>query len=144
MAGALDGDDVIDGGTGNDFIAGDNAECCFRNDLLDPRMRALTGTAHLRHEHPIGTDGLALVTGTVQNDPTASARRGSTCSTTATPSRRTTPELCGNDYIAGGAGADEIWGELGNDVIQGDGYIDGLVLPVYTHDCSPAIARLRR
>ena len=33
------------------------------------------------------------------------------------------PRTClfGNDYIAGGAGADEIWGELGNDVIQGDG-----------------------
>ena len=45
MAGSLDGDDVIDGGTGNDFIAGDNAECCFRPDTLDPRMRALGGTA---------------------------------------------------------------------------------------------------
>ena len=30
----------------------------------------------------------------------------------------------GNDYIAGGAGADQIFGELGNDVIQGDGSID--------------------
>jgi Ca2+-binding RTX toxin-like protein len=30
----------------------------------------------------------------------------------------------GNDYIAGGADDDEIFGELGNDVIQGDGSID--------------------
>ena len=29
----------------------------------------------------------------------------------------------GNDYIAGGAGEDEIFGQLGNDVIQGDGTI---------------------
>jgi hypothetical protein len=33
------------------------------------------------------------------------------------------PELFGNDYIAGGAGEDEIFGQLGNDVIQGDGII---------------------
>ena len=33
------------------------------------------------------------------------------------------PELFGNDYIAGGAGEDEIFGQLGNDVIQGDGTI---------------------
>ena len=69
VAGALDGDDVIDGGTGNDLIAGDNAECCFRNDLLDPRMRALSGTriygTTLRH----GNDGVALVTGTVAERP---------------------------------------------------------------------------
>jgi len=30
----------------------------------------------------------------------------------------------GNDYIAGGASDDEIFGELGNDIIQGDGSID--------------------
>ena len=29
----------------------------------------------------------------------------------------------GNDYIAGGAGDDEIFGQLGNDVVQGDGTI---------------------
>ncbi|HLL19195.1 MAG TPA: hypothetical protein VK439_10455, partial [Rubrivivax sp.] len=35
----------------------------------------------------------------------------------------TSPLLYGNDYIAGGAGEDEIFGQLGNDVIQGDGTI---------------------
>src|SRR5262249_14217571 len=30
----------------------------------------------------------------------------------------------GNAYIAGGGGDDEIFGQLGNDVIQGDGSID--------------------
>ena len=54
VAGALDGDDVIDGGAGNDAIAGDNAECCLRNDLLDLRMRALQGYGDLRDEHPGG------------------------------------------------------------------------------------------
>src|SRR5262249_41061120 len=35
----------------------------------------------------------------------------------------TPSNLYGNDYIAGGAGEDEIFGQLGNDVIQGDGTI---------------------
>ena len=70
VAGSLDDDDVIDGGTGNDFVAGDNAECCFRNDLLDPRMRALVGTTLYGTSIPGGNDGVALVTGTHQNDPT--------------------------------------------------------------------------
>ncbi|MBK7953154.1 MAG: hypothetical protein IPK02_03735 [Candidatus Accumulibacter sp.] len=43
----------------------------------------------------------------------------------ATPANR-----YGNDYIAGGAGEDEIFGQLGNDVIQGDGTIGlGATLP---------------
>ena len=60
VAGAIDnwatpgryGGDVIDGGAGNDAIAGDNAECCYRNDLKDPRFQQLTGAGDLRHEHP--------------------------------------------------------------------------------------------
>ena len=91
-------------------------------------MRALIGTTLYGTSIPDGNDGVALVTGAVAERPdAASARHGSTCSTTATTSRRTTAELWGNDYIAGGAGNDEICGELGNDVIQGDGHVDGLV-----------------
>ena len=51
------------------------------------------------------------------------------------------PDLWGDDYIAGGAGADEIWGQLGADVIQGDGYVDGLVLVAYAHDLTAASPR---
>ena len=42
---ALDGDDRIDGGAGNDAIAGDNAAMCYRPDAIDVRMRVLDGTA---------------------------------------------------------------------------------------------------
>ena len=82
VAGALDGDDVIDGGAGNDAIAGDNAECCFRYDLLDPRFQALLpgATTIYGTSIPLGNDGLALVSSTplttMRNDPTAT---GSTC-----------------------------------------------------------------
>jgi hypothetical protein len=41
----------------------------------------------------------------------------------ARPRRRHRSRLYGNDYIAGGAGEDEIFGQLGHDVIQGDGTI---------------------
>src|SRR5439155_13735635 len=62
----IDGD-LIDGGTGNDLIAGDNAMCCTRSigDELDPRMRALTGT--VMYGTTLGVDdGMALVTGASQ------------------------------------------------------------------------------
>ena len=96
VAGALDGDDVIDGGAGNDAIAGDNAECCFRTDLLDPRIRALTGHDDLRHEHPGGNDGVGARRrgdrSRRQNDPTGHPPvPRSRCSTTATRSRPTGP-----------------------------------------------------
>ena len=69
----------------------------------------------------------------MQNDPTATAPRSSSVPPSrlldhSDPIEAGRPELWGDDYIAGGAGADEIWGQLGDDVIQGDGYVDGLVL----------------
>ena len=137
VAGSLDDDDVIDGGAGNDAIAGDNAECCFRYDLLDPRMRAHRRHGDLRHEHP-GRQRRRRARHRTrrddQNDPTAT---GLTCNALAgfvgcrqyrvnlldhsDAIEAGRPELWGDDYIAGGAGEDEIWGQLGDDVIQGDG-----------------------
>ena len=35
----------------------------------------------------------------------------------------TSPFLYGSDYIAGGPGNDVLFGQLGNDMMQGDGYI---------------------
>ena len=66
------------------------------------------------------------------------------CSTTATPIQADRPDLWGDDYIAGGAGADEIFGQLGNDVIQGDGAVDGLVFAAYAHTLDRRRARGRR
>ena len=152
VAGALDGDDVIDGGTGNDAIAGDNAECCYRYDLLDPRFQTLLpgATTIYGTSIPLGNDGLALVSATplttMRNDPTAT---GATCNVAlgfqscrqyritlldhSDTIESTRPDLWGDDYIAGGWGADEIFGGLGADVIQGDGYVDGLVFVAGTY-----------
>ncbi len=130
VSGALDGDDVIDGGSGNDLIAGDNADCCFRPDFTDPRMRALIGTVIYGTSIPNGTDGHALVTGTAQNDPNHGTQFRVTLLDHSDDIQANHPELWGDDYIAGGAGSDEIFGQLGNDVIQGDGYVNGLVLDI--------------
>ncbi|OQB78614.1 MAG: Bifunctional hemolysin/adenylate cyclase precursor [Planctomycetes bacterium ADurb.Bin126] len=136
---ALDGDDRIDGGGGNDAIAGDNASICYRPDNLDPRMRALLGTAIYGVTQGVD-DGRALVDGLGDGGwvyPAYADPRGVLPSeaTADSPIHReyvirlldhaddTSPDLYGNDYIAGGADEDEIFGQLGNDVIQGDGTI---------------------
>ncbi|MGB7818284.1 MAG: Calx-beta domain-containing protein, partial [Ornithinibacter sp.] len=128
VSGALDGDDVIDGGAGNDLIAGDNADCCRRPDLLDPRMRALVGSTIYGTDIAGGTDGHALVTETWQNDPMGGTQYSITLLDHSDDIEQIPDDpalrLWGDDYLAGGAGDDEIFGQLGRDVIQGDGQVD--------------------
>src|SRR5262245_38878570 len=133
VAGALDGNDRIDGGVGSDVIAGDNANIYYRPDQLDVRMRALDGT--LIYGTAAGVnDGLGLISSInpanpfagAQNDPRVHAQylirlldHDDTVAQQSDPAHR----FWGNDYLAGGAGEDDIFGELGNDIIQGDGKI---------------------
>ena len=162
------GDDVIYGGNGNDILdrrlerrrlarRRRRHRRRHRQRLHRRRQRRvllpqrLPRPAHarprrhgaLRHAPSARNDGVALVTGTVMNDPT---RHPPGPDQPARPQRRhpgTSDRrrtcLCGNDYIAGGAGADEIWGQLGNDVIQGDGQVDS-----YTDGTGTPLLRLRR
>ena len=64
------------------------------------------GHRDLRHEHPDGTDGLALVTGTVQNDPTGDppVPRINLLDHSDAIEAEPRTDLWGDDYIAGGAG----------------------------------------
>ena len=146
VAGALDNvvttgfdGDIIDGGSGDDLIAGDNADVCYRpvGDHLDPRMQVLAGT--VIYGTTLGTDdGQALVTGVAQNDPTGIRQYVIHLLDHSDDIEAEHPDLWGDDYIAGGSGSDEIYGQLGGDVIQGDGYVDGLVLVTYDHDMTAA------
>jgi Ca2+-binding RTX toxin-like protein len=143
VSGALDGDDRLDGGRGNDAIAGDNAEICYRPDNLDPRMRALDGT-QIYGTTPGLNDGQALVAGvgSVLYPAYVDPRGALPGNTYGLPVHREyhitlldhdhaieqqedlpSIRLWGEDYIAGGGGEDEIFGQLGNDTIQGDGAI---------------------
>ena len=85
-------------------------------------MRALTGTTLYGTSIPNGTDGVALVTGASQNDPTGDPRvRRRAARPLATTSRRNHPELLGQRLHRGRRRQRQIFGQLGNDVIQGDG-----------------------
>jgi Ca2+-binding RTX toxin-like protein len=137
-----DGDDILIGGSN---VAGGLDETtastvaavgCDRRrqcrDVLPPgsaRLRecALTGT-QIYGTTPGVDDGLALVDTLVANVPEYRDPRGYTqyhieLLDHSDDIQANHTELFGNDYVAGGAGEDEIFGQLGNDVIQGDGKI---------------------
>ena len=117
---AYDGGDAIDGGAGDDVILGDNGTISRTFAPNDPRMRALQGTQI--YGTTIGVDdGVALVTGTAQANPDGTAQR---LIVIFDHSDAENSEEYGDDYIAGGADDDMIFGQLGDDVIQGDGSID--------------------
>ena len=147
VAGALDSDDRIDGGAGNDAIAGDNADICFRPDAIDVRMRNLDGiqiygtsgtsdggvligvTSAANAIDPLHPDvnaardpryALRVLVGGVLDKNSGHAQYHIEL---LDHSDTTPADRYGNDYVAGGAGEDEIFGQLGNDTIQGDGTI---------------------
>ncbi|MEO1639795.1 MAG: hypothetical protein AAFU41_11175 [Pseudomonadota bacterium] len=117
---AHDTGDAIDGGAGDDVVLGDNGTIYRTFAPEDPRMRALAGTEI--YGTTIGVDdGQALVTGTAQANPDGTAQR---LIVIFDHSDTEDPLEFGDDYIAGGAEDDMIFGQLGDDIIQGDGSID--------------------
>ena len=114
IADGCDSGDWIDGGSGNDYIAGDNAEIHREPRTTDTRYRTLAGSEIL------GADGNGVVTATTQLDPSGTAKRTVRLfNHTAT----TVARVYGKDAIAGGSGHDTIFGQLGDDAIQGDGAV---------------------
>ncbi|MEW6155801.1 MAG: hypothetical protein AB1813_00100 [Verrucomicrobiota bacterium] len=107
--------DRLDGGSENDVIAGDNAWIIRRGDAVSPRVRQLAGTTLYN------TDGSAAVTGAAQAIPTGAASRDILLLDHSTSA---TADTYGNDFIAGGAHDDLIFGQLGPDILQGDSTID--------------------
>ena len=117
--------DSLDGGMDRDLIFGDNVLLTMNagsGNAIDPRFRALTGTVIY------GTSGLPQVAGefgaAIQPVP---GGRPIWSDWTITLDQLLDPAQFGNDYIAGGGGNDEIFGQLGDDTIQGDGSIDSKV-----------------
>jgi len=116
--------DIIDGGTGNDVIAGDNASIQGTDDYLNPRFRALQGTVVI-----YDSNGVAQETKYSQRDPNqVHARTVELYDSSHSPDTAT----LGNDLIAGGADDDVIFGQLGNDILHGDGRITDPVLTATT------------
>lgn len=112
--GAQDGDDRIDGGTGDDTIAGDNADILRTGAPISVRMRALSG------EIIYDGDGNALTTAPAQVNPRDAVERFIRLyDHNDAPLAGT----FGRDSIAGGADDDVVFGQLGDDDIQGDGSV---------------------
>ena len=112
--------DRLDGGTDDDVIVGDNASVLRRGDTQSPRMRALQA------QSIFDANGIAQVTGAPQNNPTGVESRQIVILDHAFGTDTT---LFGSDYIAGGAHDDVIFGQLGDDTIQGDGAIGAVDEP---------------
>jgi Ca2+-binding RTX toxin-like protein len=109
--------DLMDGGMGDDALAGDNAAIWRRGDDRSPRFRQLTsGTLYTVTDSAV----TANVGPAPENDPNGAVGRDITLldHSTTTPAGR-----FGADLMAGGANNDVLFGELGNDLMQGDGFI---------------------
>jgi Ca2+-binding RTX toxin-like protein len=110
--------DLIDGGTDNDVIAGDNASIQRTDGAVSPRFRVLQGS--VIYGEDFANDSLPLVTAAWQQDPNgAHVREVVLFDHSHTPDSTT----FGDDVIAGGADDDMIFGQLGNDTLHGDGQI---------------------
>ncbi len=109
--------DIMDGGTGDDAMAGDNAIVWRRGDDLSPRFRALTAdaiytTTNSTIDANIGAEW--------QSDPADAIGRDIELVDHADT---TAIGLYGADVMAGGADSDVMFGQLANDLMQGDGFI---------------------
>ena len=124
--------DRIDGGSERDLVFGDNVRLVLNttpNADKNARFRALTGTQI--YSTATGSTGAAQVSGDPQFDPAGISAWEKFDVTLldhdqANQDQAVNPRF-GGDYIAGGAGNDQIFGQLGDDVIQGDGSIDRVV-----------------
>ena len=111
--------DLMDGGTGNDAMAGDNAIMWRRGDDQSARFRSLTAATMYTTTNSTIT---ANVGASPQSDPDDSVGRDIILldHSFTTPIGR-----FGSDVMAGGADKDVMFGGLGDDLMQGDGSIDG-------------------
>ena len=129
-------DDMLDGGTGRDLAFGDNVRLdrtgTRLGDYTNPRFRALAG----EEIYATGLNGLGelLIDGTNEyGDPAWGAappfwgdfvitvHDGMTTWPGVDLSQSPLDRTYGNDFIAGGTEDDMIFGQRGEDTIQGDG-----------------------
>ncbi len=105
--------DRIDGGAGDDVIAGDNA-AIVRVAGGSTRYRSLiAGAIYL-------PDGTLQVTADAHTDPRGAITR---LVTLLNHDAAAAPGTFGDDLIAGGGGDDMIFGQLGRDTLRGDGLL---------------------
>src|SRR5439155_16412122 len=121
VAAGQDANDTIDGGAGNDVIAGDNASVLPNGLTTSPLVRALTQATIYTVVR--GSDGSITFQPNV-GAPAVAPTRAMQRTITLFDGGTSDATLYGSDYIAGGANNDLIFGEMGADVIQGDGSVN--------------------
>jgi Ca2+-binding RTX toxin-like protein len=130
--------DFMDGGTGDDAMAGDNAKI-WRNGAtlqandLRLRIRTLNGSLLFK------ADGTPNITGAGHNDPLTSTTRSMflldhTLAIQTADFSSLVGSRYGNDLMAGGADDDVMFGQLGGDFVQGDGRIDEATVTVEIYE----------
>ncbi|UCE72957.1 MAG: DUF4347 domain-containing protein [Methanomassiliicoccales archaeon] len=110
--------DIMDGGSGDDVLAGDNSIVLRRTDTVSPRFRALNGKTLY------DANGNADVDPTHQEDPRGAKGRDITL---LDHSDSPTSGTFGDDYMAGGPDDDVMFGQLGDDLMQGDASISEFI-----------------
>jgi Ca2+-binding RTX toxin-like protein len=126
--------DRIDGGSERDLVFGDNVllDRTIGDQMANARYRTLTGAegGQIYSTTP-GIAGTVLVTATSRAIPGGTTPVWEDFDINLLDHDKATEAAglsnFGNDYIAGGAQSDQIFGQLGDDVIQGDGSIDSAV-----------------
>jgi Ca2+-binding RTX toxin-like protein len=113
----------MDGGSGNDSMAGDNAIIWRRGDDFSPRFRFLTET-NIYTTGPDQVDTIITnIDGNWRSDPDDAIGRDIQLVDHYDEVETTPLGRFGDDVMAGGADSDVMFGELGKDLMQGDGYI---------------------
>jgi Ca2+-binding RTX toxin-like protein len=128
------GDDVLIGGAGNDAIdGGGDLDLIFGDSVSLSRSGHLGNFSILRFETLQGTQiyrtasttaGQDLASKVPQADPRGHGAWGDYVISILDHADVPVVNSFGNDYIAGGPADDMIFGEMGNDTVQGDGAID--------------------
>ena len=116
------GNDDIDGGAGVDSLVGDNAAL----DLVAAHVDVPAPPVDQLASPSVGPGGSVPQLPTLPAQPAGGELRylQITLLDHDVAAAAAGPLAWGDDYIAGGSDDDMIWGQLGDDVIQGDGDID--------------------
>ena len=114
--------DIMDGGSDDDAMAGDNAIVWRRGDDFSPRFLALASGETAMYETTATSIGLNLDSAP-QSDPDDAVGRDIELLNHSFAVQGNPLGRFGADVMAGGSESDVMYGELGDDLMQGDGYI---------------------
>jgi Ca2+-binding RTX toxin-like protein len=149
--------DIMDGGEDDDVMAGDNAYIIRQpyggqpDPLASPRFRMVGADGLAYHLVSDNLEGLAdvdvgfyaNVTGDFQPHQDMTLVRTvqlldhDEATENAAVDNPDDPRPFGNDIMAGGIDDDEMWGELGDDIMQGDGAISQIISAKDAADFDP-------